>query len=388
MDLAMNTKGSNLGYVPALDGMRAFAILAVMLTHAKMRFTQGGFIGVDIFFVLSGFLITSILVREFNQHQRIDLKNFYLRRVLRLAPALLVFLATFTILSVLLLSSGKAQSNFIDSLIALFYVSNWAWAFQIHPPRFLAHTWSLSIEEQFYILWPIILISLFRFIRSRINILVVILLLTVVSCVVRVYLAFGGASMERLYNGLDTRAVAILIGCLLGFLLSSNIMNEGHHWLETSLKFLAPLSAISLLLLCAALSEKDRAVYYYWLSLVEVLSGIVILDIIYSPSSILRKILSIKILVWIGSISYGLYLWHFPIFRALRMMGFHRLEVLFIGIGCTFVVASISYYFLERPILKLKSRLAPDTPRDRPPLIVVPLSSIPAPEEGIPVGRS
>lgn len=388
MDLAMHTKGSNWGYVPALDGLRAFAVLAVLFYHANMSFAKGGFIGVDVFFVVSGFLITSILMREFNRHQRIDLRNFYLRRVLRLAPALIVLLVSFTLLSALLLDHEQGRSNEIDTLIALFYVSNWAWAFQIHPPHFLAHTWSLSIEEQFYILWPIILITLLRFIPSRFNILIVILALTVLSCATRVYLTLRGASLERIYNGLDCRADALLIGCLLGFLLSSNIINKDHHWLETSLKFLAPLSAISLLFLCMTLSWKDRALYAWWLSIVEILSGIVILDIFSSSNSILKRILSIKVLVWIGSISYGLYLWHFPIFKAMRLVGFHRFGVLIIGTGCAFIVASLSYYLLERPILKLKTRLIPNTSHDSLPLIAVPLSSIPAPDGGTPVGRS
>ena len=135
-----------LGYNPGLDGLRGTAILSVMAYHAQTPFFRGGFIGVDIFFVLSGFLISSLLVSEFDRCNAVSLKNFYMRRLLRLAPALIGLLVIFCVASSLFLSAQKANSNYIDSLIALAYLSNWARALSIHPPDFLGHTWSLSIE--------------------------------------------------------------------------------------------------------------------------------------------------------------------------------------------------------------------------------------------------
>jgi peptidoglycan/LPS O-acetylase OafA/YrhL len=210
----MNAKSFNLRYVPELDGIRGFAILAVIMYHAHVPFFRGGFIGVDIFFVLSGFLITSLLVREFNSRQHIDLKNFYVRRILRLVPALVVFLASFASISMLMLDADKARSNIIDTLIALFYVTNWSWAFHIHPPEFLAHTWSLAIEEQFYFIWPVLLITLLRLARSHMNVIFSVILLLLSSWLTRIFLAVGGASLDRLYNGLDTRGDELLVGCL------------------------------------------------------------------------------------------------------------------------------------------------------------------------------
>jgi peptidoglycan/LPS O-acetylase OafA/YrhL len=382
----MQSKSSNSGYVPALDGLRGVAISAVMIYHAKASFLQGGFLGVDIFFVLSGFLITSILVREFNNQQRIDLRNFYFRRVLRLAPALVFFLAIFASISMLILDRDKAQYNLIDTFIALFYFTNWAWAFNIHvrPPHFLAHTWSLSIEEQFYILWPMLLIALLRFTRSRKHVVFVITLLGFSSWLMRIYLAVSGSSVSRLYNGLDTRADDLLVGCLLGVILSSNLINAYYwHLLEKVLKFLAPLCAISLVSFCIFTPSYQNMHMYYWgFFVVAMITAIIILDIFVSSKSVIKQILSIKPLVWIGSISYGLYLWHYPIDTAMRLWGFRGIEILIVGSCFTFLVASTSYYFLERPFLKLKNKLAPHASNNSLPLPAVPLRSTAAAEAG------
>ena len=158
-------RASGLGYVPALNGMRGLAVLGVMLTHAISgnRYFNGGFIGVDIFFVLSGFLITYLLVREYDcNNQQISVLNFYARRVLRLGPALLAMLLVFVGGGWIFFDLQRATSNSIDALITLFYAANWARAFDIHAPRLFGHAWSLSIEEQFYLLWPIMLIALLR----------------------------------------------------------------------------------------------------------------------------------------------------------------------------------------------------------------------------------
>jgi peptidoglycan/LPS O-acetylase OafA/YrhL len=343
----------NFGYVPALDGIRAFAVIAVMMYHA--RFAKGGFIGVDIFFVLSGFLITSLLVREFDSQLRIDLRKFYFRRLLRLAPALVLFLTIFASISMLVLDADKSRSNLIDTFIALFYLSNWAWAFQIHPPHFLAHTWSLSIEEQFYILWPVILIGLLRFSRSRQNVVVVVTLLALSSTLVRVFLAIEGSSFIRLFNGLDTRADALLIGSLFGVITSSNLISDHHHHqFAKFLKFIGPLSLIALVNFC--IFARDNIQLYCWqLFTVEILAAIIILDVVVSPQSVVNQVFTFKPLVWIGSISYGLYLWHFPIYKVMRLLGFDGIGVASVGTSLTFLIASASYYFVERPFLKLKN---------------------------------
>lgn len=352
-----NSNKGKFGYIPALDGIRAFAVIVVMMYHA--RFAKGGFIGVDIFFVLSGFLITSLLVREFDSHHRIDLRKFYLRRLLRLAPALILFLAAFASMSMLMLNANQSRSNLVETFIALFYMSNWAWVFQIHPPQFLAHTWSLSIEEQFYILWPFMLIGLLRLSRSRRDVVLVITILALSSSMLRFFLAIEGSSVIRLYNGLDTRADALLIGSLFGVIMSSNFISDRHHYqFERFLKFITPLSVIALLAFCVFASDQNIQFYYWQLFTVELLASIIILDVFLSRESIVTQMLTFKPLVWIGSISYGLYLWHFVIYKAMRLLGFHDMGVATIGTFLTFLSASGSYYFVERPCLQLKHSLA------------------------------
>ena len=356
----MDFRGHQLGYVPELDGMRGFAICAVLITHAGPAYFraqyigQGGFIGVDVFFVLSGFLITALLVKEYDRANGVNLKQFYMRRALRLAPALILMLLTFIGLSVLFLDEAKVESNLLDVLLALFYSANWARAFNIHPPDFLAHTWSLSVEEQFYILWPVILIIFLRHIRSRWQIVSIVSLLSLCSWALRIYLASNGASIDRLFNGLDTRADALLVGCVVGIVLSSNLLSDTcQNSLAKGLRFITPLSAITLVFVGCIMDWHSLQMYYWLFFIVECLTAIIILDVFVSRHSFVKSILATRSIVWIGRISYGLYLWHFPVYRTLESVGYRGMTIVY-GTWLTFLIASLSYYCLERPCLKLK----------------------------------
>ncbi|MEI6413613.1 MAG: acyltransferase [Pseudomonadota bacterium] len=379
----MDKKMFLLGYIPELDGLRGIAVLAVMLFHAKAPFMKGGFIGVDLFFVLSGFLITAILIREYDTNHHIHLKHFYLRRVLRLAPALMLLLLVHASLSLFFLDEAKAHSNLIDSLIALFYASNWARAFNIHPPDLLGHTWSLSIEEQFYILWPLMLLLFLRATDSRKKLFLTVVLLAVFSWVLRIFLASHGASVQRLYNGLDTRADALLIGCALGVALSSNLLSEKlQGMLSPLMKYATPLSALALIAIGHGSTWNGRYVYYWISFLVSLFSAILIFDVLMTKNAILKSILSHYFLVWTGSISYGLYLWHYPIYMTMKSYGFDRLSIITLGSAMTFLAASSSYYLMERPILKLKSRLSRARSGTLPGPLAVPLRSMAVGEPG------
>lgn len=344
-----------LRYVPELDGMRGFAILAVMLFHAGVPFLNGGFIGVDIFFVLSGFLITSLIINEYDATSRLNLKNFYVRRLLRLGPALLVLLLIFSFLSVVFLSKDKAQANLVDSLISLFYMSNWARAFSIHPPDYLGHTWSLSIEEQFYILWPPTLLALLRTFDNRWIIAFVAFLIAMSSWMLRIYLIHFGVSFERLYNGLDTRADTLMIGCVLGIILSAGLLsNRVQLILSKWISMLSPVAILSLILISLNMTWKNNQLYFWVFFAVEILTATLILHLFINRNSVIHKIFSMRCIVWIGSISYGLYLWHYPIFVAMVRLKFSRLEVITYGFIMTFVVSTLSFYILEKPVLKFK----------------------------------
>lgn len=348
------------GYIPALDGLRGIAVLAVMAFHARFSFFQGGFLGVDVFFVLSGFLITTLLIKEYDAGKRIGLKNFYMRRVLRLAPALLLFLLVVVIISFLFLQKKQLYYSLVDVLIALFYMSNWSHAFNIHPPAFIGHIWTLSVEEQFYILWPLTFILLLKVIKSRGYIALIVLLAAISSWMLRIYLLSSGATIKRVYAGLDTRADTLLIGCFLAIVLSSNLMSlNARQRLSNALRYMAPLSAVLIIRFFVVQYWMSPRLYYVNFFVLEILIAIIILDIVISGQSMLKSMLSARPLVWFGGISYGVYLWHYPIYTYMFNIGFSKVGVFTLGSVFTLAAASASYYCLERPFLKLKSRWAP-----------------------------
>ena len=279
----MTQKIFQLKYRPELDGLRGAAILSVMAFHAHASFMKGGYIGVDIFFVLSGFLITSLLVSEYDRYGSVSLKNFYMRRVVRLAPALIILLLVFCLDSFLFLSGKKANNNYVDSLISLFYLSNWARAFSLHPPDYLGHTWSLSIEKQFYFVWPILLLNFLRFFNSRKLIVLITISIALLAWMLRVYLQIKGATMERLYNGLDTRADALMVGCAIGVAYSSGMFNKQNFKLILSriIVFLSPVSALILLFLfiCAKSDLYGSYMNQFGFFVVELLTATIVIDV-------------------------------------------------------------------------------------------------------------
>jgi peptidoglycan/LPS O-acetylase OafA/YrhL len=356
-----------LSYSPELNGLRGVAILAVMIFHSGAPFLKGGFLGVEVFFVLSGFLITSLLVLEYDRHGSVSLKNFYIRRVLRLGPALIVLLFVVCLGTYLFRSQQRFHSAYIDSLIALFYLSNWARAFSIHPPYYLGHTWSLSIEEQFYILWPLILLILLRLLKNRYQVVIVAAALAAVSWLARIHLLSNHATPERLYNGLDVRADGLLLGCTLALALSSGLLTRPNHREKLSLflMVMAPASAAGLAAFSTLGNSQSPWMFRFGFLIIELLAVILILDVLINTNSLVKKLLRMKWLVWIGTISYGLYLWHYPIFCAMVELRFSGQKVLIFGSLASFLVASLSYYVMEKPVLRLKKHFAGATPENR-----------------------
>jgi peptidoglycan/LPS O-acetylase OafA/YrhL len=335
------------GYIPALDGLRGIAILAVMVFHSENNsILKGGFIGVDIFFVLSGFLISRILTREYQKTGSIDLKNFYWRRSLRLLPALILLILAFLITSIGI--GIGIKHSIIEALISLFYISNWVRAFKIYSLNFLGHTWSLAIEVQFYLIWSIALPFILKFFTPYKKAVSIVGLLALTSWGIRAWMAYNNSSLARLYNGLDTRSDGLLMGAALGVMVS---FYPVERW--KSFKWLSPIAIILLTAIALLFDNKNIAVYYYILFIVELSAAVLIIDAV-SPSSFLRDFFEIKWLVWIGSISYGLYLWHFPIFKLMKINSAPAWEILIVGGATTFAISTLSYYFFEKPFLNLK----------------------------------
>jgi peptidoglycan/LPS O-acetylase OafA/YrhL len=350
-----------LGYRPCLDGMRGFAIITVITFHGNVPFLQGGFIGVDIFFVLSGFLITSLLIQEWEQNGSISLKHFYIRRALRLLPALLALLGVYGVVSFLTQPKELAVDNYLDALVALFYSANWTRAFNLvrsdglHRPDLLGHTWSLSIEEQFYLLWPLLLIGMLRLSLSRRSMVYLIGCGILLAWLSRAVMYAQGATIERLYNGLDTRADALLMGALLAVASSSGLMPQARVAV-TVIKYAAIISLLGLLSLGVLADWRHPLMYYVFLSLISFFSASLTLYLITQEKGVLKKIFELPSLIWIGQISYGLYLWHYPIFRLIELQHWSWHQGFLVGVIGSLTVASWSYYLLERPILQRKKR--------------------------------
>src|ERR687886_1892219 len=207
-------------YLPGLDGLRAIAVAAVLLYHADLAWIPGGFLGVEVFFVISGYLITALLLAEWRKRERLDLRSFWLRRARRLLPALLLLLLA-TLTTFVLFLPGEVAKVRGDALSALGYVTNWYFILRqqsyfevIGRPSPLLHLWSLAIEEQFYLVWPPLLLLLLRRWEKR-GALVVALAGSLASAVLMALLFRPGADPSRVYYGTDTRAAGLLFGAAL-----------------------------------------------------------------------------------------------------------------------------------------------------------------------------
>ena len=333
--------------LPQLDGFRAVAVGLVTVFHGTQARFSGGFIGVDMFFVLSGFLITALLVQEYEMRGQISFSKFYLRRLLRLAPALLALLVINTVF-VVALSPDRAK-QFCASAASLFFVMNWVVAFSFPCVGNLGHMWSLGIEAQFYLVWPALLLAAVV-LKGRTGVACLAIML-IVSCVAwRTYLVLGGSPPTRTYNGFDTRADTLFIGCLLA------VLPYQRFALAAQRSWLVPASFLSIIALLATWDAK-------WVHLggftVVALSAAWIITALMAPgSSALVAALRTWPAVYIGRISYGIYLWHLLFASALFGIGVPYAYVLAAIIPLSIAAASISYSLIERPFLGLKDRLS------------------------------
>ena len=347
-------------YFPELDGIRALAVVAVVAFHAGLPFSEGGFLGVDLFFVLSGYLITSLLIREHRLTGRISIRNFYIRRALRLLPALLVVLVACGAYRVF--AGGVLGRNTMLGVgTSLTYLSNWVLATGRYDIGLLSHTWSLSIEEQFYLVaGPTLAFLLAR--QFGLRALMVAFLSGVVLVAVSRFARWEGpASLVRLYYGSDSRADALLIGCALAAAGAAGLV-PGRRWLRTLTQVLS-LSALAWLVILVTRAPGLTAFFFRGgFTLVALLTAVVIYQLVYAPMSILSRILRAPPLVLLGRMSYGVYLWHYVVFRALFPVvglpgpGMDSPARTSIGLVLTFVIATASYLVVEQPILRLNSR--------------------------------
>lgn len=342
-------------YSPALDGIRALAVTAVVLFHAGVGGLRGGFLGVDTFFVLSGFLITSLLLQEASATGHVQLARFWARRARRLLPALLAVLAATVIAGHHLLDDDSLRLLRTDGYAALGYVANWRMIFRgtgyaaaTATPSPLQHTWSLGIEEQFYLLWPLLVAGLCAWaaVRRAYSMLLGLCLGGAVVSQVLCALLFRPGSIGRAYYGTDTRAQALLLGAGLAALLALGGLRSAR----------LGIPAAAALVLTAWLwhAADDQASWLYrgGLTAAALATALVIAHVIGEPDAPIARALAVTPLVWLGRISYGVYLWHWPLFTFVTAdaTGLQRWPLLAVRLAGTLGVAVLSHHLIEQPI--------------------------------------
>ena len=319
-----NAPSFRLGYRRWLDGLRGVAILMVLAFHLGLL--PGGSLGVDVFFVLSGFLITTLLVEEWERRGAIRLRSFYLRRALRLLPAFIVLLFICGLSSFLLPTAKEAAVRQREVMVAACYVANWPGLHHTGMPL-LGHTWSLSVEEQFYLVWPAILCLMLRLKLPRRRILLLVIAGILLSASLRMVLyrlhrvpgPENWANVSRLYMGSDTRADALLVGCLVGLSAAWGLLPKSRDF-ALRFRIVALVSAAGLGYMSWA-SALDHSQYYHGLfTLVALMVAAILVRQLTAPGRA-NSLLESAPLVGIGRISYALYLFHMPILSWLKPMG-------------------------------------------------------------------
>ena len=333
-------------YNPALDGLRAVAIVLVVLSHAHAPLFDGAFYGVDLFFVLSGLLITTLLLQEQQRNGRVDYWRFWRRRFWRLMPALMLFLLAYCIFAPLLWP--ELQDVYTDALVSLLYLADYGIAF-FDSPNTLLHMWSLSVEEHFYLLWPPLLMLLVRRTRPG-QLWRPVLALLALGWVWRVLWVLLGQQFYEIFFRFDTRATGLLAGSLLAVLLL-----EQPAWFQALRQrlthFMWLVLAVPLLM---AQAWDDMNAMLWGMTVVECATAVLLLAVVQRNGAI-YEMLSARVLVVLGKLSYGIYLWHYPVARYLRSdLPWPAAVALTLLISTA--LAALSYYTVERWALRQRDK--------------------------------
>lgn len=355
-----NVGVARLRYWSALDGVRAISILLVLFFHAGLAGFSGGFIGVDIFFVLSGFLITSLLLDEHLETGRISLGQFWRRRLKRLMPAIVVLVVGVNATSLLISPAGLYGHLGADTVSSLFFFANWhfisatsSYFFSLGVASPLNHMWSLAIEEQFYWIWPV---ALWFALRRFISITTLAVAVVIIGVASQTWMAFGAAhhfNSNRIYFGSDTHLQGLVAGAVAALLLfRSHVLTTTLTRITTWCTRLAPVALGGLVLSLAFMSEKSAFLYRGGFVVVATCAAVLVVHIVTKPEGLIGRLLAVRPLVFIGKISFGLYLWHYPIFVFINRNNIHhaRFSLLAVRLVVTFLVAVLSYYLIEVPL--------------------------------------
>ncbi len=358
----MSGKSLNHRYIPGLDGIRALAVLAVIAYHFNFSWARGGFLGVDIFFVLSGYLITSTMLPLKGNQLTVSLKKFWIGRFRRLLPAAYVMIIT-SFVWAMLFHKELLHTLRGDALSSIFYSSNWWFIFHklsyfdsFGSPSPLKNLWSLAIEEQFYVIWPLLLMIGLYVVKKQSKLAKIVFFGAICSALLMAILYQPGADPSRVYYGTDTRCFELLIGCWLALVwpmkrLSSQKLSTSH------MKKLNAISFISFTIFLVSIMYVDefQTFLYRGGMFLFCLNAAVLIACVCHPVSILGRILAWKPLCWIGSRSYGIYLWHYPVMvlgTPIHEIGNPSYWRIALQLVLIVTIAECSYRFIEMPIRK------------------------------------
>lgn len=362
--------------IPALDGIRAVAVALVLAEHGGLPGVSGGFLGVDVFFVLSGFLITSLLLDEFRNKGRIRLRDFWIRRARRLLPALLVM--ALAVVAARRFFPAEATASLRDDAVAsFFWMSNWAFVAQKTdyfsqgaPPSPLQHTWSLGVEEQYYLIWPLLVVAVAAVFWRRLRLAVFVLAATGVAASATAAILMA-PDVNRVYFGTDTRMQALLVGSAAAALLVRDwsVLTDGGTLIRTQYRrwaatALSVVGLVGLALLAHYATGSARDFHDGLLIVVAVAAVLVVAPVALDQGSPVARVLAWRPLVGLGAISYGVYLWHWPIFLALNgeRTGWTGWPLFALRCAATIAVAAASWWLLEQPIRRWRPVMVPMLP--------------------------
>jgi peptidoglycan/LPS O-acetylase OafA/YrhL len=351
--------GSETRYVPGLDGVRAIAVAAVVGYHLGAPWLPGGLLGVGVFFTLSGYLITTILITAWDRSGNLDLRYFWLRRARRLLPALIMVLVV-VLVATPVLDNDVLPERGIEALAAVFYVSNWvtitsdvSYFQRFSGPGPLDHLWSLAVEEQFYLLWPLVLLVLFKTLRGRIDRMAQVTLgLAAVSFLLMLLLAAPGFDNSRAYQGTDARAGSLLIGAALAMVWpptqQANTVSA-HRRLIVDLSGVAALAIIISMFVFT--NEYSMWLYRGGILLLSLATAVLVGTAVH-PASVVGPVLGVQPLRWIGERSYGIYLWHLPVVAFMPQAVLATRPLVWAGVQLALIIllSALSWTLLENPI--------------------------------------
>lgn len=349
---------ARLPYLPGLDGLRAIAVTAVLLYHGGLNL-RGGFLGVESFFVLSGFLITALLLAEWRRQGRVSLTGFWLRRARRLLPALFLLLAA-TLLYTIVALPWKTAEVRGDVVAALGYVTNWHLVFSqqsyfdaaVRPPL-LRHLWSLAVEEQFYLLWPLLFSAGMRYVRAK-GLLLLTLAMAAASVALMALLYRPGADPSRVYYGTDTRAAGLLLGAALALAWTPERRpGDRTRGVGRILDLAGLLGLGGLIAAYFRVYEQQTSLYRGGFALVALCTAVVIMAITHPDARLTPAALGWQPLRWIGLRSYGIYLWYWPVFQVTRPyldVPLRGWPLLLLRLAIIGVLVEFSYRWIELPV--------------------------------------